>query len=101
MRIPMLMLLAGAALVAHAQDAPRTKAISTLTRGVVVFGQRENALADAVRDQSREALERTLANDFEMRLGQRPTQPVPRAEWIASVLGHAHADAGAGAEIDQ
>lgn len=60
--------------------------VPTVTRLVKLFLDLEGTLLDAARSGDRAALERQLADDFEMRVAQRPGEPVPRADWLAHTL---------------
>ncbi len=56
----------------------------TPTRGMVVFGHMEEDLAKALVAGRRADAGKLLASDFEQRDSSAPTQPLPRAEWLAS-----------------
>ena len=87
--LALMLATAGAAAYAqpvdHGAPEPRTKGVSTLTRGVVRFGRLENALADAVAHRDHAAAEPMLADDFELRLAARPGDPVPRAQFLDAI----------------
>lgn len=56
--------------------------IPTVTRLVQQFTALESSLIESVGKQDSAALQRMLADDFEMRVGAMPGTPTPRAEWI-------------------
>jgi hypothetical protein len=60
-----------------------TGRVPTVTRLVKLFLEREDALSAAMRAGDTASLERTLADDFELRTGARAASPVPRVEFIA------------------
>ena len=60
--------------------------VPTITRLVRDFLDLEARLLDAQRRGDRAALEQLLADDFELRVARRPGTPVPRAEWLDTVL---------------
>ena len=72
------------AVPAAAQDLAPGR-IPTVTRLVRIFAGLENSLNEAVRRHDQLGLARLLAEDFEMRSGTRPGQPVPRAEWLQAL----------------
>lgn len=47
-----------------------------------MFIQLETDLSDAVTKQDMAAITKLLSDDFEMRIGSMPGNPIPRAEWI-------------------
>jgi hypothetical protein len=81
--------------VTHAQDT--TGRIPTVTRLVKIFLDREGELLDAMRGKDAAAVERQLADDFELRVGHRPGVPIPRADFV----GHVRAETIAGYSIEQ
>jgi len=64
-----------------AMDAGQLR-IPTVTRLVQQFTAFENSLIESIRKQDPTALQKLLADDFEMRVGANPGIPTPRAEWI-------------------
>ena len=76
-----------AAAPAVAADAPPSGGrVGTITRLVKLFLEKEAALQAVVRDGDAAAVGAMLADDFEMRTGARPDNPVPRADWIRAML---------------
>jgi len=57
--------------------------IPTVTRLVSLFSQLEDELGGAVNNRSKTTLSKLLSDDFEMRTGAMPGNPIPRAAWIA------------------
>ena len=79
-------LLAVAAVVLPVQAAwPQTARVPTVTRLVKIFLDLEAQLARAAHGGDAAALRSLLADDFEMRVAQRPGVPTPRAEWLAAL----------------
>jgi hypothetical protein len=66
----------------------QTARVPTVTRLVKLFLDLEAELLLAQRDGDRAALERRLADDFEMRVGAKPGEPVPRNDWLDGALAH-------------
>jgi hypothetical protein len=60
--------------------------VPTVTRLVKLFTEQEAVLAAAVRAGDVSAVERLLTDDFEMRTGATPANPVPRAEWLSATM---------------
>lgn len=58
----------------------------TLTRLVQLFLEQESRLNDAVAARDGTALDAMLTRTFEMRVGNRPGVPVPRADWVRQML---------------
>jgi len=56
--------------------------IPTVTRLVHVFAGLESELDEAVEKRDMQAVTKLLTDDFEMRVGNMPGNPVPRAAWI-------------------
>jgi len=56
--------------------------IPTVTRLVKLFLDKESSLIEAIDNQDKKAVSKLLADDFEMRVGAIPGNPVPRAAWI-------------------
>src|SRR5947199_1144210 len=61
--------------------------IPTVTRLVKLFLELESALTTSVHDGNAAAVDKMLADDFEMRVASMPGNPMPRAEWIRQSLG--------------
>ena len=81
--------LFGSAGTAFAQDGVRPR-IPTVTRLVQQFSALEEVLVNAVRNGDAAALERILADDFEMRVGAAPGAPIPKSDWIRHWLAAAN-----------
>lgn len=62
--------------------------VQVMTRGMKLFAEREQALADAAHRGDRAALERQLDADFEQRSAAQPARPTPRADWLANLTEH-------------
>lgn len=56
--------------------------IPNVTRWVRVFSELEYKLSEAVRQRDTQTVSQLLADDFEMRIGASPANPIPRADWI-------------------
>ena len=56
--------------------------IPTVTRLVRMFSELEGNLIKAVEKQDAKAVAQLLSDDFEMRVGAMPGNPIPRAAWI-------------------
>ena len=56
--------------------------VPTVTRLVGIFSELEKNLAEAVARRDTKAVGKLLGKDFEMRVGDRPGNPIPRATWI-------------------
>ena len=70
-----------------AADQPRTGGrVPTVTRLVKLFTEQEAALASAIRAGDASTAGRLLTDDFEMRTGATPANPVPRAEWLSEMM---------------
>jgi len=80
---------------AHAQDA--TGRVPTVTRLVKIFLDREGELLNAMRGRDAPAIERQLADDFELRVGHRPGVPIPRVDFLKQI----QSEATAGYTIEQ
>jgi hypothetical protein len=74
-----------AAAAAIAADAVPGR-VPTVTRLVKVYADRETALAQAIRAGDKAAIERALADDFELRVGARAAQPIPRDDFVQSLV---------------
>ena len=60
--------------------------VTTVTRLVKLFLEKEAALGAAVRNADATALGSLLTDDFELRTGARAASPIPRADWMREVL---------------
>ena len=65
-----------------ADDAAGPTRIPTVTRWVKLFVDKESALASAMGAGDEAALDKILADDFELRTGANPGTPTPRADFI-------------------
>jgi hypothetical protein len=88
--LPFVLLAAAIpALAQPAAPAPASRMVLTMTRPMHIFSEREGMLADALRKTDHASIDRLLAQDFELREGSAPVQPVPRAQWIDTHPGFA------------
>jgi hypothetical protein len=76
----------GIAAPSIADEAPARSRVGTVTRLVKLFLDREAALATAIRSGDATSLGAMLADDFELRIGPRAANPIPRADWMREVL---------------
>jgi hypothetical protein len=60
--------------------------VPTVTRLVKLFLEREETLSSAMQRGDAAAMGASLADDFELRTGERAADPVPRNAFIASVV---------------
>ena len=67
---------------ADAADTPATGRIPTVTRLVKLFLELEGSLAAGIRGGNASAVDKMLAEDFELRVASTPGNPTPRAEWL-------------------
>ncbi|TMH65011.1 MAG: nuclear transport factor 2 family protein [Betaproteobacteria bacterium] len=79
-------LLAWAASASAADEQATGGRVPTVTRLVKMFTEQETALASAIRAGDSSAVERLLTDDFEMRMGAMPANPVPRSEWLSEMM---------------
>jgi hypothetical protein len=79
-------LLAWTASVSAADERPTGGRVPTITRLVKLFTEQEAALASAIRAGDVSTAGRLLTDDFEMRTGATPANPVPRAEWLSVLM---------------
>jgi ketosteroid isomerase-like protein len=56
--------------------------VPTVTRMVQVFSQLEGDLLTSVEKRDPQVVAKLLSDDFEMRIGAMPGNPVPRAAWV-------------------
>jgi hypothetical protein len=82
-----VLLLSLLELPAAAQDRASGR-IPTVTRLVRIMTINEEALSSALEGSDQPAVERLLADDFEMRIGTAPATPVARDDWIRNALVH-------------
>lgn len=82
-----LMAGAEAAQVSPASTAKDTP-VAMVTRWVQLFGDLEQSLQTAVAQGNQPRIDTLLAEDFEMRIGTRPAEPIPRADWISQSVKH-------------
>ena len=80
-------LVVGFVAPAHSADpAPAAPGrVPTVTRLVKLFLDREDALSAAMHAGDMASLERTLTDDFELRVGAAAATPLPRADFLADV----------------
>lgn len=86
--LPLLILMAG--LSAPALAAPADggqQRVPTVTRLVQLFSTLESELMTAVQKGDSTAIDKMLADDFELRSGAMPGTPTPRAEWLRHSQG--------------
>src|SRR5437764_14010070 len=79
-------LLAWAASASAADERATGGRVPTVTRLVKLFTEQEAALASAIRAGDASTVERLLTDDFEMRTGAMPSNPVPRDERLSEML---------------
>lgn len=81
--LPLLILMAGllAPALAARADGERQR-VPTVTRLVQIFSTLESELMTAVQKGDSTTIGKMLADDFELRDGDMPGTPVPRAEWL-------------------
>src|SRR5262249_53311661 len=72
----------------HAQAPPTGRAPGgpTVTRLVQMFTGLETEWMEAARRKDRAALERFLADDYELRTSARPGEPIPPEEWLQTAM---------------
>jgi ketosteroid isomerase-like protein len=87
---PILFLIAWgvAGPLVHAQAPPTGRAPGgpTVTRLVQMFTGLETEWMDAARRRDKAALERFLADDYELRISSLPGEPIPREEWLQAAM---------------
>src|SRR5205809_7845686 len=69
-----------------ADEQPTGGRVSTVTRLVKLFLEKEASLGAAVRNADATALGSLLTDDFELRAGSRAASPSPRADWMRELL---------------
>lgn len=62
--------------------AQATGRVQTMTRQVMQFMELESRSIDAQGSRDAKTLQSLLADDFELRVAQRPGNPLPRADWL-------------------
>jgi hypothetical protein len=72
--------------VAGAQVGPSGRGIPTVTRTVKMFSGLENELFDAIQKRDRAALDKLVADNFELRSAAAPGTPTAREEWLTQSL---------------
>lgn len=90
-RLPLLALLVSLSAPAWAGQTggePQLR-IPTVTRLVQIFSTLESELMAAVQKGDTTAIDKMLADDFELRSGAMPGMPTPRAEWLRHSQGQA------------
>lgn len=81
-----VMLLSALTLPSPAQEHRQGQRIVTRTRLQVVFGELEGQWLKAIRDKDEAALNRVLADGFEVWTAAPPGSPTPRADWQPSAF---------------
>jgi len=76
-----------ACLPCFASDAAPQRVIPTVTRTVQQFSKLENDWLDAVQKRDMDAIDKLVANDFELRTSAAPGRPTPRAESLKQSFG--------------
>lgn len=80
-----LLLYASLSPALHAQGTAQSQRVPTVTRLVKLFLDQEDALAAAMRAGDTAALERALADDFELRTAATAANPIPRSDFLAEI----------------
>src|SRR5438105_4075730 len=80
------LLLAAAGAAADAQPVPSGRAVPSPTRNVTIFTGLENEWLDAVQKRDSEALNRLVADNFELRSAAAPGVPTARDESLKQWL---------------
>jgi len=91
-----LLTLSAAIAPAIAADEPAGGRVTTVTRLVKLYLDREAALSAAMQAGDTSSLERALTDDFELRSGARAASPVPRADFIKDIVRNRPAAAAPG-----
>lgn len=79
---------------ASAESAPLSEdanKIPSLTRQVKTFSGLEIELIEALKNKNQVKLDKLVDQDFEMRTGARPDNPVPYPEWLKASFAEASA----------
>lgn len=66
-----------------AQSGGEQVSVPTVTRLVNIFSGLECDLDQRIRKGDGAAIDALLADDFEMRVGAMPGNPIPRAQWLS------------------
>jgi hypothetical protein len=64
--------------------------IPTVTRLVQQFTAYEDAIIESIARRDAAGLQKSLTNDFELRIAANPGVPTPRADWIRLSLTESH-----------
>ena len=82
--LPLLIVLVSLSTPAGATQPPADmpQRIPTITRLVQLFSTLENELMTAVEKGDPTTIDKMLAGNFELRSGDMPGIPTPRAEWL-------------------
>ncbi|WP_124950176.1 nuclear transport factor 2 family protein [Sulfuriferula thiophila] len=72
--------------VLAAQISDQKTSVPTVTRLVQIFGSLEHDLGDNAKNGNIDAVGKMLMDDFEMRVGAMPGNPVPRAQWLQQII---------------
>ena len=80
--LALLCLLAGPSGASAADRAATGGRIPTVTRLVKQFLDLETTLANDIRSGKKEAVDKLVADDFELRVASMPGNPTPRDEWL-------------------
>ncbi len=67
-------------------QAPQSRRIVTTTRLVARFSELEERLAAAIKRKDESALNNLLSDDFDQWTPAPPGDPIPREDWLSSVL---------------
>lgn len=62
------------------------RAVPTPTRNVTIFTELENSLADVVQKRDTQAIDKLVADNYELRSGSAPGVPTAREEWVKQLL---------------
>lgn len=89
--LPLLALTASLTVPAAQVAGDQQQRVPTVTRQVQLFSALESELMTAVQTGDSAAIDKMLADDFELRSGAMPGTPTPRAEW----LRHSHGQVAA------
>jgi len=79
-------LVIGLSAPSHAAAADVTTGVPIVTRLVKLYLEREAAFATAVRAGDAAAIGQFLTDDFELRTGARAARPIPRADFVATLV---------------
>jgi len=78
--------LAALSVSAPVDAADSAAPVGTITRLVKLYLEREAAFATAVRAGDTAAIGQFLSDDFELRTGARAGRPIPRADFVATLV---------------